>query len=98
MGCPCREGCIRLSNQRFVSYDPALRYTSSAASAPRSTSATQNMQQLSAYQKVQLARHPQRPYFLDYVQHLCSDFVEIHGDRKFGDDPAVVGGLAFFHG
>ena len=56
------------------------------------------MQHLSAYEKVQLARHPQRPYFLDYVQHLCSDFIEVHGDRKFGDDRAIVGGFAFFRG
>jgi len=56
------------------------------------------MQHLSAYEKVQLARHPQRPYFLDYVQHLCTDFMEVHGDRKFGDDPAVVGGFAFLRG
>jgi acetyl-CoA carboxylase carboxyl transferase subunit alpha len=54
------------------------------------------MQQLSAYEKVQLARHPQRPYFLDYVQHLCTDFIEIHGDRTFGDDPAIAGGFAYF--
>jgi acetyl-CoA carboxylase carboxyl transferase subunit alpha len=56
------------------------------------------MQHLSAYEKVQLARHPQRPYFLDYIQYLCTDFIEVHGDRKFGDDPAVIGGFAFFHG
>jgi acetyl-CoA carboxylase carboxyl transferase subunit alpha len=56
------------------------------------------MQHLSAYEKVQLARHPQRPYFLDYVQHLCTDFIEVHGDRKFGDDPAIIGGFAFFRG
>src|SRR5262249_1619576 len=54
------------------------------------------MQHLSAYEKVQLARHPQRPYFLDYVQHLCTDFSELHGDRKFADDPAIVAGFAFF--
>ena len=52
------------------------------------------MQHLTAYEKVQLARHPQRPYFLDYVEHLCTDFVEIHGDRNFGDDAAIVGGFA----
>src|SRR5215468_3443712 len=51
------------------------------------------MEHLSAYQKVQLARHPQRPYFLDYIEHLCPDFIEIHGDRKFGDDAAIVGGF-----
>jgi len=56
------------------------------------------MEQLSAYEKVQLARHPQRPYFLDYVQHLCTDFTEVHGDRKFGDDPAIIGGFGFFRG
>src|SRR5215469_9324509 len=51
------------------------------------------MDHLTAYQKVQLARHPQRPYFLDYVELICQDFVEIHGDRKFGDDAAIVGGF-----
>ncbi len=56
------------------------------------------MQHLSAYQKVQLARHPQRPYFLDYVEHLSSNFIELHGDRKFGDDAAIVGGFGFLRG
>src|SRR5256884_5592756 len=51
------------------------------------------MDHLTAYQKVQLARHPQRPYFLDYIQHLCPDFVEMHGDRRFADDPAIVAGF-----
>jgi acetyl-CoA carboxylase carboxyl transferase subunit alpha len=54
------------------------------------------MAQLTAYQKVQLARHPQRPYFLDYVEQLCPDFTEIHGDRKFGDDAAIVAGFGVF--
>jgi acetyl-CoA carboxylase carboxyl transferase subunit alpha len=51
---------------------------------------------LSAQQKVQLARHPGRPYLLDYVSLLMDDFVELHGDRSFRDDPAIVGGLAQF--
>src|SRR6476619_1868882 len=51
------------------------------------------MDHLTAYQKVQLARHPQRPYFLDYVELAFQGFVEIHGDRKFGDDAAIVGGF-----
>jgi acetyl-CoA carboxylase carboxyl transferase subunit alpha len=51
------------------------------------------MDHLTAYQKVQLARHPQRPYFLDYAEHLCTEFIEVHGDRKFADDPAIVGGF-----
>ena len=56
------------------------------------------MEHLSPYEKVKLARDPRRPYFLDYVEYLCTDFVEIHGDRKFGDDPAIVTGFALFQG
>ncbi len=48
---------------------------------------------LSPWDNVQLARHPERPYTLDYLALLLSDFVEIHGDRRFGDDPAVIAGL-----
>ncbi len=51
---------------------------------------------LSAHQKVQLARHPGRPYTLDYVRLLTEDFVELHGDRSFHDDPAIIGGMARF--
>jgi acetyl-CoA carboxylase carboxyl transferase subunit alpha len=47
-----------------------------------------------AWERVQLARHPQRPYTLDYLQLAFSDFLELHGDRLFGDDAAIVGGLA----
>ena len=49
---------------------------------------------LSAWQSVQVARHPQRPHFLDYVEKVCDDFDELHGDRHYGDDRAVIGGLA----
>jgi acetyl-CoA carboxylase carboxyl transferase subunit alpha len=51
---------------------------------------------LNAQQKVQLARHPARPYMNDYVGLLMDDFIELHGDRGFRDDPAIVGGLAMF--
>ncbi|HAI68362.1 MAG TPA: acetyl-CoA carboxylase carboxyl transferase subunit alpha [Gammaproteobacteria bacterium] len=51
---------------------------------------------LSAWQIAQLARHPQRPYLLDYVNLIFTDFEELHGDRLFGDDQAMVGGLARF--
>src|SRR6476620_7469925 len=51
---------------------------------------------LNAQQKVQLARHPARPYMSDYVGLLMDDFIELHGDRGFRDDPAIVGGLAMF--
>ncbi len=53
---------------------------------------------LSAWQISQLARHPQRPYTLDYIQGMFTDFEELHGDRAYADDPAIVGGLARFEG
>ena len=52
--------------------------------------------ELTATQKVQLSRHPARPYTLDYLALLVDDFVELHGDRSFRDDPAIIGGLARF--
>jgi acetyl-CoA carboxylase carboxyl transferase subunit alpha len=53
---------------------------------------------LTPWQRVQLSRHIDRPYTLDYVERLCSEFVELHGDRVFADDPAIVGGLTRFRG
>jgi acetyl-CoA carboxylase carboxyl transferase subunit alpha len=53
---------------------------------------------LTAWQIAQVARHPQRPYTLDYIGGLFSDFRELHGDRAYADDPAIVGGLARFNG
>src|SRR5579871_6322536 len=53
---------------------------------------------LGAWQRTQLARHPQRPYTLDFIRLLFTDFVELHGDRAFADDPAIVAGFARFHG
>ncbi|MBP7669422.1 MAG: acetyl-CoA carboxylase carboxyltransferase subunit alpha [Candidatus Eisenbacteria bacterium] len=53
---------------------------------------------LSTWQRVQLARHPRRPYTLDYIGHLFTEFVELHGDRAFGQDPSIVAGLARFRG
>ncbi|MGH7295664.1 MAG: acetyl-CoA carboxylase carboxyl transferase subunit alpha, partial [Polyangiaceae bacterium] len=53
---------------------------------------------LSPWQKVQLSRHPNRPYTLDYVERICTDFVELHGDRTFGEDAAIVAGLARIRG
>jgi len=51
-----------------------------------------------AFERVQLARHPDRPHTLDFVQRLFEDFVEVHGDRRYADDSAIVGGFARFHG
>jgi acetyl-CoA carboxylase carboxyl transferase subunit alpha len=50
------------------------------------------------WRSVELARHQDRPYTLDYVERICDDFVELHGDRSLGDDPAIVAGLARFEG
>lgn len=55
-------------------------------------------EQLSAWDRVQIARNPQRPRTLDYIQGFTEDFMELHGDRRFGDDQAIVGGLARFDG
>ena len=51
-----------------------------------------------AFERVQLARHPERPYTLDFVERMFENFTEIHGDRRFADDPAIVCGFATFHG
>lgn len=53
---------------------------------------------LTPMQKVMISRHPNRPYTLDYVQRLFTDWVELHGDRRFSDDASIVAGLARFHG
>jgi acetyl-CoA carboxylase carboxyl transferase subunit alpha len=53
---------------------------------------------LSPWQRVQLARHPERPYTLDYISRIFTDFMELHGDRRFSDDPAIVGGFARLDG
>jgi acetyl-CoA carboxylase carboxyl transferase subunit alpha len=53
---------------------------------------------LTPWQKVCLARHPRRPYTLDYIDLICEEFIELHGDRGYGDDPAIVAGLAKMDG
>ncbi|MFZ9877093.1 MAG: acetyl-CoA carboxylase carboxyl transferase subunit alpha, partial [Chitinophagaceae bacterium] len=53
---------------------------------------------LTSWQKVQLSRHPERPYTLSYIEKICTDFVELHGDRNFKDDKATVGGFGKIDG
>ncbi|MGC9063570.1 MAG: acetyl-CoA carboxylase carboxyltransferase subunit alpha, partial [bacterium] len=53
---------------------------------------------ITAWEKVQLARHPQRPLTIDYIENLFEDFIELHGDRLYGDDPALIGGVGIFEG
>jgi acetyl-CoA carboxylase carboxyl transferase subunit alpha len=72
--------------------------THNAKAPARGTPGKPNPVHSVAWQHVQLARHPDRPHTLDYVRHLCTDFVELHGDRLYGDDAAIVGGPARFDG
>ena len=60
--------------------------------------AQEAFRELSPIQKLQLSRHPDRPYTLDYVKRLFTDFVELHGDRRFADDASIVAGLATYRG
>jgi acetyl-CoA carboxylase carboxyl transferase subunit alpha len=53
---------------------------------------------LTSWQKIQIARHPKRPYALDYIGAICQNFQELHGDRQFKDDQALIGGTAYFNG
>jgi acetyl-CoA carboxylase carboxyl transferase subunit alpha len=64
----------------------------------RITVLRKEMSHRQAWIRTELARHPQRPYFLDYVEKIFTDFSEIHGDRRYADDPAMVCGMASFHG
>lgn len=57
-----------------------------------------SQENLSSWDKVQLARHIERPTTLDYIQHLITDFTELHGDRLYGDDEAIIGGVGLFDG
>jgi acetyl-CoA carboxylase carboxyl transferase subunit alpha len=75
---------------------PFLRHSSSANEKPAEEA--DEPSPLTPWDKVQLARHPRRPHTLDYIRALCEDFVELHGDRRFGDDAAMVGGVARFEG
>ena len=59
---------------------------------------TTPVEQRTAFERVQLARHANRPYTLDLIERLFEDFVELHGDKRFAEDPAIVCGLARFHG
>lgn len=60
--------------------------------------ANKNQRSHAAFDRVKLARHPERPHTLDFIERVFEDFSEMHGDRRFADDPAIVCGLARFHG
>lgn len=90
----------KIDQLRFVQDDPAVDLSGEIARLEKkSQSLTRDIYaKLTPWQISQVARHPQRPYTLDYVQHAFTDFEELHGDRAFADDKAIVGGLARFNG
>lgn len=90
----------KIEQLRFVQDDPAVDISGEIARLEsKSQSLTKDLYaKLSPWQIAQVARHPQRPYTLDYVRDVFTDFEELHGDRAFADDKAIVGGLARFNG
>ena len=97
---PIAELESKIEELRFVQDDSALDISEEIKRlSKKSQKLTQDIySKLSAWQISQVARHPQRPYTLDYVSGLFADFQELHGDRGFSDDPAIVSGLARFNG
>ncbi|NIO41410.1 MAG: acetyl-CoA carboxylase carboxyltransferase subunit alpha [Burkholderiales bacterium] len=95
---PVAELEAKIEQLRYVQDDSAVDISEEIARLQKkSTSLTKDLYaKLSAWQISQVARHPQRPYSLDYIGALFSDFEELHGDRAFADDPSIVGGLARF--
>lgn len=90
----------RIEELRYVQDDSAVDISEEIQRlTKRSQTLTKDIYgKLTPWQVAQVARHPQRPYTLDYVQMLFTHFEELHGDRTFSDDPSIVGGLARFNG
>ena len=84
--------------KQLAATDPSVAAELAALEASTNQVARELFSQLSPIQKVQLSRHPQRPYTLDYIQLLFSDWIELRGDRRFADDRSIVAGLATFQG
>ncbi|OGA28523.1 MAG: acetyl-CoA carboxylase carboxyltransferase subunit alpha [Betaproteobacteria bacterium RIFCSPLOWO2_12_61_14] len=97
---PIAELEDKIEQLRYVQDDSALDIADEISRLSRkSETLTKDIYaKLSSWQISQVSRHPQRPYTLDYIKHLFTDFEELHGDRAFGDDKAIVGGLARFNG
>ncbi len=97
---PIAELEQKIEELRFVQDDSAVDISAEIERlSKKSRDLTKDIYaKLTAWQISKVARHPQRPYTLDYVNMLCADFEEMHGDRSFADDAAIVGGLARFNG
>jgi len=90
----------KIEQLRFVQDDSALDISDEIERLQKKsqTLTKEIYSKLSPWQISQVSRHPQRPYTLDYIEHLFTDFEELHGDRTYADDAAIVGGLARFNG
>jgi acetyl-CoA carboxylase carboxyl transferase subunit alpha len=97
---PIAELEQKIEELRFVQDDSAVDISQEIERlSKKSRELTKDIYaKLTAWQVSKVARHPQRPYTLDYLAAICTDFEEMHGDRGFADDPAIVGGLARFNG
>ncbi len=96
---PVAELEARIEELRFVQDDSALDISAEISKlTKKSQGLTKDIYaKLTAWQISQVARHPQRPYTLDYINSIFTGFEELHGDRTYGDDPAIVGGMARFN-
>ena len=97
---PIADLVAKIEQLRFVQDDPAVDISGEIARLEaKCQGLTRDLYaKLTPWQIAQVARHPQRPYTLDYARHVFTDFQELHGDRSFADDKAIVGGLARFNG
>ena len=97
---PIAELEAKIEELRFVQDDSAVDISEEISRlASKSQQLTKDLYaNLTPWQVAQIARHPQRPYTLDYVREIFTDFHELHGDRTFADDLSIVGGLARFNG
>jgi len=93
---PIAELEAKIAELQMVSDDNALNIAEEIATLrDKSRKLTASIySDLSPWQVVQIARHPLRPYASDYLPRLFTEFDELHGDRQFGDDPAIIGGVA----
>jgi len=97
---PIAELEAKIEELRYVGDDSAININEEISRLKnKSRSLTESIySNLSAWQVAQVARHPQRPYTLDYIDRVFTDFEEFHGDRAYADDPAIVGGMARLEG
>ncbi|MFN5510618.1 MAG: acetyl-CoA carboxylase carboxyltransferase subunit alpha [Burkholderiales bacterium] len=97
---PIAELENKIEALRFVQDDSAVDIADEIGRLQKKadTLVKETYAKLTPWQVAQVARHPQRPYTLDYIESMFSDFHELHGDRAYADDPSIVGGLARFNG